>query len=74
MTTLERLATMEAILVRVEKTMSKLDTSLREHVEWEEAKYRDMDARFAAKWVEYIAVSSIILIISGGITLLFNLV
>ena len=67
MTTPERLATIEAILLRVENNLTS-------HVEWEEIKYNDMDDRFAAKWVEYVAVSTVILGIGSLMTILFNLI
>jgi hypothetical protein len=66
MTTPERLATIEAVLYRVE-------TALISHMEWEELKYKDMDSRFASKWVEYLAVSTVIAGIGGVITILLNL-
>ena len=76
-----RMARLEEKVDNIGSSVNELKDDLRDHVEWEGAKYQDLnnrfdklDKRFANKWVEKIVIAIGIAIAGGFISMMMALI
>lgn len=53
-TTQERLAVIETKLETIQTDVADIKKALKEHVEWEDHKYKELDKKYASKIIEKI--------------------
>jgi len=66
----ERLAKVETNISNIKEDIKEIKTMLNEQAKWQQEKLKEMDNKYASKWVEKILIPMIILAIATVISLI----